>query len=387
MNEQEMDLTPEEELSNAILEQDLSGDEGYDDAPQVEKERPMKKKKKKKGMRVFLIVTCSILALVLLLMVVATAMVYRWLGMINRTDGYLPPLSEDEMQAYLDENTDPYDPNYTGEVLDPNDVNWGEDSGLVHGEQVINILLVGSDTRDPGQRGRSDSMILCSYNRKNKTMVMTSLLRDMYVQIPGYQDNRINAAYVFGGLQLMNKTLELNLGVKVDGNFVIEFEGFAKVIDLVGGVDITLTQAEANFMNKNAHDSKMKGQFQAGKMRLYGEDALFYARIRKIDSDFGRAQRQRTVMMAVYEKCKNLSLTQLYNLMDEVLPLMTTDLTNSQIMGYAGEFLPVLSEIKIETLHIPVDGTYRNARIRNMAVLVPDLEANRRVLAEIISAE
>ena len=111
MNEQEMDLTPEEELSNAILEQDLSGDEGYDDAPQVEKERPMKKKKKKKGMRVFLIVTCSILALVLLLMVVATAMVYRWLGMINRTDGYLPPLSEDEMQAYLDENTDPYDPN------------------------------------------------------------------------------------------------------------------------------------------------------------------------------------------------------------------------------------------------------------------------------------
>lgn len=387
MDNSKMDMTPEEEMSKAILEQDPLGDDDTPKRRSPKKEKTMNKKKKKKGMRVFLIVTCSILALVLLLMVVATAMVYRWLGMINRTDGYLPPLSDAEMQEYLNDNTDPYDPNYTGDVLDPNDVNWGEDTGLVHGDQVINILLVGSDTRDPGKRGRSDSMILCSYNRKTKTMVMTSLLRDMYVQIPGYQDNRINAAYVFGGLQLMNKTLELNLGVKVDGNFVIEFEGFSKVIDLVGGVDITLTQAEANFMNKNAHDSKMKGQFHSGKMHLAGEDALFYARIRKIDSDFGRAQRQRTVMMAVYEKCKNLSLTQLYNLMDEVLPLMTTDLSNSQIMGYAGEFLPVLAEIKIETCHIPVDGTYRNARIRNMAVLVPDLEANRRVLAEIIGAE
>ena len=395
MDRNQMDKTPEEELSEAILEQEMPeedySDELYQDAPEQDlpiKEKPMKKKKtKKKGTRVFLIVTCSVLALVLLLMVVATVMVYRWLGLINRTDGYVDPMTDEEMQAYLEENTDPFDPNYTGEILDPDDVEWVEDSGLVHSEQVVNILLVGSDSRSSGDRGRSDSMILCSYNPKTKTMVMTSLLRDMYVQIPGYQDNRINASYAFGGLQLLNKTLEKNLGVKVDGNFVIEFEGFAKVIDLVGGVDITLTQAEANYMNKKAVDSKMRGQFKAGKTHLCGEDALFYARIRYIDSDFGRTQRQRTVMMAVYNKCKNLSLSQLYSLMDDVLPLMTTDLTNSEIMSYAGEFLPVLSELKVESLHIPVDGSYRNARIRNMAVLVPNLETNRRVLAEIISGK
>ena len=372
MDEKEKDLTPEEALSEAIL---------TPDAP--EGETP--KKKKKKGLRILLIVVCSILALALLLLVVGTVMVYRWLGMINRTDGYLPPMSDAEMQAYLEANTDPYDPNYTGEVIDPDDVDWGDGTGILHSEHVVNILLIGSDTRNPKARGRTDSMILCSYNRKNNTLVMTSLLRDMYVQIPGYQDNRLNASYVFGGMKLLDKTIETNLGVRIDGNFVIEFEGFADVIDIVGGVDITLTQAEAEYMNTYAIGSKMKGQFKEGPVRLGGDDALTYARMRKIDSDFGRSQRQRTVMLAAYKECKNLSLTQLYQLMDRILPLMTTDMSNSEIMGYAAELLPNLTRLKVETCRIPADGAYRNAKVRNMYVLMPDLEANRRLLAEILA--
>ena len=160
MDRNQMDKTPEEELSEAILEQEMPeedySDELYQDTPEQDlpiKEKPMKKKKtKKKGTRVFLIVTCSVLALVLLLMVVATVMVYRWLGLINRTDGYVDPMTDEEMQAYLEENTDPFDPNYTGEILNPDDVEWVEDSGLVHSEQVVNILLVGSDSRSSGDR-------------------------------------------------------------------------------------------------------------------------------------------------------------------------------------------------------------------------------------------
>lgn len=371
MDEKEKDLTSAEELSEAILQE----------TPTPEEEKP----KKKRWVRILLIVVCSILALALLLLIVVTVIAWRWLGMINRTDGYLPPLSDEEMQAYLEENTDPYDPDYTGEIIDPDDVDWGDGTGILHSEHVVNILLIGSDTRDPKARGRTDSMILCSFNRENKTMVMTSILRDTYVQIPGYSDNRINAAYVFGGMKLLDKTIETNLGIRIDGNFVIEFQGFAEVIDIVGGVDITMTQAEADYMNKYAIDSKMKGQFKAGPVRLDGADALTYARMRKIDSDFGRSQRQRTVMMAAYEECKNLSLTQLYHLMDKILPLMTTDMSNSEIMGYAAELLPVLSEINVETCRIPADGAYRNVWVGKMLVLMPDLAANRRLLAEILS--
>lgn len=137
-------------------------------------------------------------------------------------------------------------------------------------------------------------------------------------------------------------------------------------------------------MNKYAVGSAMKGSFTAGKTHLDGPDALTYARMRKVDSDFGRSQRQRTVMMTVFQKCKNLSLTQLYHLMDKVLPLMTTDLSNSEIMSYAAELLPIMSELQVDTFRIPADGAYRNARVRNMSVLVPDLAANRRLLAELL---
>lgn len=343
-------------------------------------------KKKKRWPKILLIVLCCFLALVLLILIIATIFVYRWLNMINRTDGYLAPMSSSEMEEFLQDNTDPSDPDFTGEVLNPDDVTWETTPQFQQSEHVVNILLIGSDTRTTGARARTDSMILCTFNKKEKTLTMTSFMRDMYVQIPGYQDNRINAAFVFGGIQLLNKTIEKNFGIQIDGNFVIEFDGFEDVIDTIGGVDITLTQAEANYMNTYAEPrSKMKGSFVAGTTRLEGVDALTYARMRKIDSDFNRTQRQRTVMLAAYERCKDLSLTQLYRLLDKVLPLMTTDMSNSEIMGYAADILPIMSELKIETLRIPADGAYRNAWVRNMSVLMPDLEANRRLLQEIMS--
>lgn len=372
MDNHEMEKTPEELLSEKLEE-----------VTPIEAEQ---QKKKKRWPRILLIVLCCVLALVLLLLIIAAVFVFRWLNMINRTDGYLEPMSSSEMEAFLQDNTDPSDPDFTGEVLDPDDVTWETVPEIQQSDHVVNILLIGSDTRTTGARARTDSMILCTFNKENKTLTMTSFMRDMYVQIPGYQDNRINAAFVFGGIQLLNKTIEKNFGIQIDGNFVIEFDGFEDVIDTIGGVEITLTQAEANYMNTYGEPtSKMKGSFVAGTTRLAGVDALTYARMRKIDSDFNRTQRQRTVMLAAYEQCKDLSLTQLYRLLDKVLPLMTTDMSNSEIMGYAADILPIMSELKIETQRIPADGTYSFAWIRNMSVLMPNLEANRKLLKEIMS--
>lgn len=260
------------------------------------------------------------------------------------------------------------DPN--SEVLDPNAINWDEFQALGD-EHLLNILLVGQDRRPGEGRQRSDSMILCSVNLDKKQVSIISFLRDMYVQIPGYSDNRLNAAYCFGGFKLLKSTLYQNFGITVDGCFEVDFDGFRTVIDTIGGVDIELTAKEAEIIGDGARQ---------GVCHLDGAHALRYARIRKIDSDFGRTARQRTVLMAAYKKIKNESFTELMSLLDTLLPIFSTDLTNAQIRSYAVQAIPLVSSMKINSYYVPGEGCYRNATIRKMAVLVPDLSEIRKHL-------
>lgn len=380
MDEKELEMTSQEFVPEVELQESP-----VETPPENKPAGKKQTKKRKRWVRILLITLCVILGLALLLLIIGAVFVFRWLNMIDRTDGHLDPMSSSEMAEFLENNTDPWDPNSTVEEVDPNDVTWETVPKIEDKKHIVNILLIGSDTRDPGERARSDSMILCTLNKKTKTVTMTSFLRDMYVQIPGYLDNRINASYAFGGMKLLNKTLEVNFGVHVDGNVVIEFENFEDVIDMVGGVNITLTQAEADYMNKyGERDSKRKGTFVAGPTRLDGIDALTYSRCRKIDSDFGRANRQRIVLNAVFEQCKNLSPTQLYKLLDKVLPLVTTDMSNGEILDYASDVIPMMSGLTIKTQHIPASGTYRDAWVRKMLVLLPNLPANRQLLEDTI---
>ena len=248
----------------------------------------------------------------------------------------------------------------------------------IYGEHLVNVLLVGQDRR-PGQgRQRSDTMILVSINKSNSTITLTSFMRDQYVQIPGYKPNKLNAAYAFGGMQLLTKTLKLNFGVEIDGIVEVDFNGFENIIDLLGGVNITLTETEAAHL-----------KLTAGLNRLNGEQALSYARIRSIDSDYARAKRQRTVVMALIEAYKDLPLDEMLSLMDEILPMVTTNLTNSQILGYAIDCFPVLASAKIQTLRIPVDGTFVGGLVEVRPNYYSwfqhsiDFAANREVLFDI----
>lgn len=327
--------------------------------------------------KVLLAILCVFLALILSGMLLVTVYVEGKLGKINRPDHNEETLSSEEIDR-IENGTDEIDPDFTGEVVDPEDVTWASEPGEAIGnnENIVNILFIGQDRRPGEGRARSDSMILCTFNKEKRTLTMTSFLRDMYVQIPGHRENRINASYALGGMDLLNTCLATNFGVHVDGNVEVDFSEFEQIIDAMGGVDIELSQKEANWLNLSGWHLKK------GVNHLDGEQALAYSRIRYLDSDFGRTNRQRKVLTALVEKSRNLSLSQINSLLDTLLPLITTDMSNNEITGYVLELFPMLAGCSLVNQHIPADGTYRNAYVRGMAVLIPDLEANRKLLKE-----
>lgn len=341
-----------------------------------EKNKPEKTGKKLTKKQTTLVVLCSVLALILILLILGTAYLESLMSLINK-DMDNSTMSAEEYEQFLKDQADEtVDPNAV--VINPDDVLWGDETDLLEkSEDVINVLLIGQDRRPGEGRQRSDAMILCTINKKTKTLTMTSFMRDMYVQIPGYSDNRINACYQIGGMELLNSCLEKNFGVHVDGNVEVDFNGFIGVIDLMGGVSINLTAAEANHLNGNHGYS-----LHEGTNKLNGEQALNYSRIRYIgNGDFGRTNRQRAVLSALVESSRSLSLSQINELVKDVLPLVTTDMSNSEIVNYTLALFPMLTDLTINNQRIPADNTYQNASIRDMSVLVPDLDANRQILA------
>ena len=319
-------------------------------------------KKKNKGLKALIILLILLLALIIAGLGVAN----HYLGKINRVTDNSIISAEDE---FFDTDHD----DGSLEKLDPNSVIWNGDGYSGSDSHLINILLVGQDRRPGEGRQRSDTMILCSFNPETNELAMISFLRDLYVQIPGYSDNRMNAAYVFGGFPLLKATLFQNFGVTVDGCFEVDFSGFKKIIDIVGGVDIYLTAAEAKIVGDGAKE---------GVCHLDGDHALMYARIRKIDSDFQRTSRQRKVLNAIFNNIRNCSVPELLGLVDEILPILTTDMTNSDIMSLAIKYAPAVAGLKIDTHSVPSDGNYKAAMIRGMAVKVPDLYLNKKKIFE-----
>jgi LCP family protein required for cell wall assembly len=244
----------------------------------------------------------------------------------------------------------------------------------------VNILLIGQDRRPGETRARSDAMILCTFNTRNNTLTMTSFLRDLWVQIPGYQDNKLNAAYAAGGMKLLQKTLEHNFGIHIDGNVEVDFNRFVQIVDLLGGVDIELRSDEARYLNR-ALDTQ---DLTAGVQTLNGKQVLCYCRIRSLDSnaDFSRTNRQRKVLDALVRKYRAAGITRTLPLLDDILPMITTDMTKMQIMGYAYDLLPKLASAQIVSQRIPADGTFTTPVIRNMSVLLADMDAARKMLKQ-----
>lgn len=259
-----------------------------------------------------------------------------------------------------------------------------EDVDLVEDNRIINILLVGSDKRATWtQTGRSDSAMIATLDLKHKKLKLTSLMRDMYLTIPGYGENRFNAAYSFGGVSLMYETIASNFGIRLDGYAVVDFSAFKKVINTIGGVKITLTDEEYQYLT-TAYKKGSVLDLQPGTNVMNGTQALAYTRIRQdAQGDFGRTERQRKVLQAIFTEAKSLSLSELIELAEELMPCISTDLSNDQIMSYMQSVL-MLGTTEIDQMRIPVDNSYEQRRINNKAVLVPEMETNVNALQDFI---
>lgn len=322
---------------------------------------------------------CIVLAVILTAMLSVTLYFQYLLKQINYVEhDETPTLSQEQLNEYLAEEEDS---DASAPSMDAGDVEFKDHTTQIGGKGsgLVNILLIGQDRRPGESRARSDTMILCTFNKHTKTLTMTSFLRDLYVEIPGYQDNRINAAYAAGGMSLLNETLKENFGIRIDGNIEVDFNQFAQIVDLLGGVTMELRQDEADVINRDA-----PGTVSAGTQLLTGQQALAYARIRSLDADgdFSRTNRQRKVISALLDSYKNASLSTVLSLLDDILPMITTDMNDVKIIAYATELFPMLSGADIVSQRIPADGSYSGKMINGMSVLVADMEASRQLLED-----
>ena len=333
--------------------------------------------------RIGLISLCSVLALVLIVGIFVTAYVDHLLGMIVSPDNQNG--NEGDPTIQTTEYVQPtLPPNFTDPTINPTDITEPpkiEEDKIISSEkypEIINIMLVGQDRR-PGESylTRSDAMILCTFNTKDKTITMTSFMRDLYVNIPGIGGNKMNAAYQFGGMKLLRQTMLENFGVYVDAFVEVDFSGFEKAVEALGGVSIALTQEEADHMN-----TVYGWELVAGLNHLDGSQALAYSRIRYIgNSDFGRTERQRNVINAIINECKTMSLTQANSLLTELLPLVSTDMSKEDIFDYALTLFPLLKG-SIHSQRIPIDASFTLEWVGALDVVLPDYDINRQYLLD-----
>lgn len=174
-----------------------------------------------------------------------------------------------------------------------------------HEEGVYNILLLGLEAIE--SKGHTDSIMIATLNTNTKKMKLTSLMRDSWVTIPGYGDDRINVAYAKGGINTLYETIALNYDIQLDGYALVGFDTFEQIIDALGGIELELTDEEAYYLNHtNYISNKSYRNVVAGKQRVNGNQALGYCRVRKVatldgsNNDMGRTSRHRRVMNAVF---------------------------------------------------------------------------------------
>ena len=274
------------------------------------------------------------------------------------------------------------------------DAELGEND-MIDSDGKINILLLGVDAR-PGQKtGRSDAMILCSVDLETNTIKMISFMRDMYVQIPDHNPNRLNTAYYWGGPDLLYRTLEKNFGVKVDHYIAVDFSVLGSLIDQLGGLEIdvgddyfvdrinAIIENANKVLGINKNDGKLKN---GGLQVLTGKQAQAYARFRygaKSGGDFARTGRQREVLMKIFEKVTQLSVPEMANLAMNNIDAIDTDMTVVDLVKLAPVALQ-LKDAQFEELRVPSVGYFHNTTIKGMSVILPDYNRVNKQIREFL---
>lgn len=272
--------------------------------------------------------------------------------------------------------------------------------------EIVNILLVGADKNadeqnKKGAERRSDSMMIATMDIKHSKLKITSLMRDLYVEIPGHGGNKLNAAYSIGGIQLLYETIAENFGIQMDGYAEVNFDAFVNVIDKLGGIEVTLTESEAKHLNDTNYIKRKKYRnVKVGLQKINGYQALGYCRIRHgkrqangkypgvytasgKGDDYGRTERQRLTIQAVLKKIKTLSPMELLELAEVILPNIKTDVSKDMIYSYLMTVIK-MGTTELKQFSVPIEGGFTSQMINGGQCLVPDLQANKNALRKFI---
>lgn len=313
-------------------------------------------------------VVAIVLAVIILIGALAAWFVVSKMNKIQKAQMAENQLSEEDLAGLLVE-----DPTQATETT-PTETTAPKPTDPDYGKmgKVINVLLIGQDAREGEESKNSDTVILVTVNKETKKITMTSFLRDSYVTLNNVVDvngkghsgsTKLTLAYALGyqwggtlgAMQVMDQVIHNNFGPVVDHNIEVDMEAFDACINALHGITITLDEDEVKYMNNYFKDYDDR-VFEVGDNLVDGWAAEVYVRTRHAnngDNDYNRTARQRAVVAQVLEKVKNMSVLEINSLVDELLPLVSTDMTNSDMTNYVMELLPILKDMTLESIQCP----------------------------------
>ena len=275
-------------------------------------------------------------------------------------------------------------------------------------KNIKNILIIGSDTRDPDAKGRTDVMMVMSVNTDKKEITLISLMRDMYLPLVGYYNdgtkmyndeepdglfrNKLNSAYVFGGPELLMDTITYNFGLEIDDYIYIDFNSFVSIVDSIGGISAEVTKEEVEAMNECTREqNRLMGNPEkqdyletSGTVELNGNQTLSFARMRRVgNADFQRTQRQRIVMNKIIEKVNKVSVFKKFSFLKAVLSSLTTNMSKSDLFFY-GYKAPFYLGYTVKELRIPADGDFEYGEHAGQSTLDVDIEKCRKAIKDAV---
>lgn len=331
-----------------------------------------KPKKKRRGW-----VTALLIVLIFFLALTAGAALFvnSKLSLIDYSDGSVEtaaPADSDEEEISVD---------LSGlEMKDPSSLPQGETQAE---DDILNVLILGTDERTVEfSSARADSIILLSLNLKENTAKLVSLERGMGVPIleGEYQGEYdwLTHCFRYGGASLMLKEVQTCFNVDVSHYVRVNFTSVKNIVDILGGIDVELTAAEAN------HLSGGGTSLTVGMNHLNGETALSYARLRSIDSDWNRVKRQRAVIQACMNSIRGADVKTLNELCDAILPYVQTNFTKLEILQLMAQ-LPGFLGVQFEQMTIPAEGTYGGMiGLQGRSLFAVDFETNAKILNDFL---
>ena len=301
---------------------------------------------------------CAVIFLAIALVGVVVYIAFRsYLSNIGRFDSNQPPVTVATKNDILQE------------TVHEDSVETEETKEPFKGSEVINILLVGQPGKVRDGVGDCESIVLCTIRKAEEKIVLTSFHSDCLVEIPGLYNAALSASGKLGGIGLLNRTLEHNFGIMPDYNIVVNMSGFLQLIDALGGVSVDLLQGEADCLNEF---SSHVWQLKEGNNLLTGEQAYHFSRMTQSNTDYGRNDRQKRILIALANSLKNTEIQDVQDVALEIARMISTDMTDEQILQLIVDVAPMLKNVQIATQSIPVEGQY--TLTDENALLMSDLQ-------------